>query len=121
MATKIDKDLKIIKRTMSGVLQTDQAIKLVRDLSMAAKLQKGSNILLDLRGTVIGPEMIDLMAITSAFSTQLSTFDDKIALIITYAEGSFRFATLFKACLVAQGFAFNHFYDYNTAVEWLSK
>lgn len=121
MAKRINNDLKVIKRSVSGVLQTDQAIKMVRELSMAAKLQKGNNFLLDLRGTVIGPEMIDLMAITSAFSKQLSTFDDKIALIVTSAEGSFRFAQLFKACLVAQGFDFKYFYDYNTAVEWLSK
>jgi len=121
MATKIGKDLKIIKRTSSGVLQTDQAVEPVRELSMAAKLQRGNNFLLDLRGTVIGPEMIDSMATTSGFSTRLSISDDKIALIITCAEGSFRFAKRFKACLAAQGFDFNHFYSYDTAVEWLSR
>lgn len=121
MATKIDKDLKIIKRSISGVLQTDRAIKLVCELSKAANHQRGNNILVDLRGTMIGLEMIDFMAITSAFSKRLSNFDSKIALLVTNTRGRVRFAQLFKSCMVAQGFEFNHFFDYDTAVEWLSK
>ena len=121
MAKRNNNDLKIIKRSVSGVLQTDRAIKLVRELSNQADLHRGNNILMDLRGTMIGLEMIDLMAITSSFSKQLSNFDCKIALLITNTEGRVKFAELFKSCMEVQGFKFNQFYDYSTAVEWLSK
>jgi hypothetical protein len=64
---KIDNDHKIIKRAVSGVLHTDRAIRVIRELSMATKTQKDYDILMDLRGSVTAPEMTDLMAIMSAW------------------------------------------------------
>jgi hypothetical protein len=122
MATKIkiDKDQKIIKRAVSGVLYTDRAIKLVRELSIAAALQKDYGILMDLRESVTAPEITDLMAIMSAWSRLAGRFDNKIAIIFSKNEEHTRFAQLFKACMEAQGFEFRQLFDYDTAIEWLT-
>ena len=122
MATKIkiDNDQKIIKRAVSGVLYTDRAIKLVRELSIAAALQKDYGILMDLRESVTAPEITDLMAIMSAWSRLAGRFDNKIAIIFSKNEEHTRFAQLFKACMEAQGFEFRQLFDYDTAIEWLT-
>jgi len=118
---KIDKDKKIIQRTVAGGLYTDRAIELVQELSMAANLHRGYNILLDLRDTVTVPEMYDLMAITSACSRLRNNFNNKIAFLIPNTEERVRFAKLFRACMEAQSFQLKHFFDRKTAMEWLSE
>ena len=120
MATKINKDQKIIKRAVSGVLHTDRAIKLVHELSMAVELQKDSGILIDFRESVTAPEMTDLMAIMSAWSRLADDFDNKIAFILSKDEENSRFAQLFKTCMEAQGFKFRQHFDYDKAIEWLT-
>ena len=121
MATKIeiDNDYKIIRRAVSGVLHTDRAIKLVRELSMAAELQKDYGILMDLRESVTAPEMTDLMAIMSAWSRLADDFDNKIAVILSKDEEHTRFAQLFKTYMEAQGIEFRQLFDYDSAIEWL--
>lgn len=116
-----DNDQKIIKKAVSGVLHTDRARKLVRELSMAAELQKDYDILLDFRESVTAPEMTDLMAIMSAWSRFANHFDNKIAVIFPKGEEHTRFAQLFKTCMEAQGFKFRQLYDYDTAIEWLTR
>jgi hypothetical protein len=124
MTTKIeimiDNDQKIIKRAVSGILHTDRAVNLVRELSMKAELQKGYDILIDLRGAVTAPEMTDLMAIMSAWSRFANSFENKIAVIFPKDEEHTRFAQLFKTCMEAQGFEFRQLFDYDTAIEWLT-
>jgi len=122
MTTKIktDNDQKIIKRLVSGVLHTDRAIKLVRELSIAAELQKDYDILIDLRESVTAPEMTDLMAIMSAWSRLADDFDNKIAIVFRKDQEHTRFAQLFKTCMEARGFKFRQLFDYDTAVEWLT-
>jgi hypothetical protein len=122
MATKIkiDNDQKIIKRAVSGVLHTDRAIKLVRELSMAVELQKDYGILMDLRESVTAPEMTDWMAIMSAWARLADGFDNKIAFIFSKDEEHTRFAQLLKTCMEAQGFNFRQLIDYDTAIEWLT-
>jgi hypothetical protein len=116
----IDNDQKIIKRAVSGVLHTDRAIKLIRELSMAAKLQKDYDILIDLRASVTAPEMTDLMAIMSAWSRLANDFNNKIAVIFPKDEEHTRFNQTFKTCMKVQGFEFRQLSDYDTAVEWLT-
>ncbi len=122
MKTKIEthNEKKIIKGAVSGVLHTDRAIKLVRDLSIAAEQQKGYDILIDLRESVTAPEMTDLMAIMSAWSRLADDFDNKIAVIFPRDEEHTRFAQLFKKCMEIQKFQFRQLFDYDTAIEWLN-
>jgi len=93
---------------------------MVRELSMAAEMQKDYGILMDLRESVTAPEMTDLMAIMSAWSRLANDFDNKIAVIFSKAEEHTRFPQLFKACMEAQGFEFRQLSDYDTAIEWLT-
>lgn len=118
---KIDKDKKIIQGAESNLLDTDQCIKLARELSLAADRHKGYNILMDFRETVTGPEMHDLMAITSACSRLRKGFDNKIAFLIPNTEERVQYAKLFRTCMVAQGFRLKHFFDRESALEWFSE
>lgn len=118
---KIDNDQKIIKREVSGVLYTDRAIRLVRELSMAAALQKNYSILMDLRESVTAPEMTDLMAIMSAWARLAGNFENKIAVVFPKDEIHTRFAELFKTCMESQGFKFRQVFDYDSAIEWLTE
>ncbi|MGD9332292.1 MAG: hypothetical protein PVJ53_13350 [Desulfobacterales bacterium] len=116
---KIDNDQKIVKRAVSGVLHTDRAVNLLREISMKSELQQGYDILIDLRKSKTAPEMTDLMAIMSAWSRFADGFDNKIAVIFPKHEEHTRFAQLFKACMEAQGLKFRQLYDFDSAIEWL--
>lgn len=118
---KIDKDNKIIQGTESDLSNTDRCIKLAQELSLAANRHKGFNILMDLRKTVTGPEMHDLMAITSACSRLRNGFDNKIAFLIPNTEERVQYAKLFRSCMKIQGFRLKHFFDRETAMEWFSE
>jgi hypothetical protein len=118
---KIDNDQKIIKRAVSGVFYTDRAIKLVRELSVAAELQRDHHILMDLRESVTAPEMTDLMSIMSAWSRLAGDFDNKIAVIFPKDKEHAPFTQLFRTCMEAQGFKFRQLFDYDTAIEWLKE
>ena len=121
MAIKIDKENKIIQKTVTGELHTDRSLALVRELSMAANLYKGYSILMDLRETVTMPAMHDMLAIASACSNMDSDFDSRIAFLIPDTEERVRLAQLFKACMEAKGFRFKQFFDAEAAVNWLSE
>ena len=121
MAINIDNDHKIIHRKVAGDLYTERSLQLVRELGMAVNSHKGFNVLMDMRETETKPEMLDLMQIASACVQLGSDFDSKIAFLIPNTEERIRFAQLFKACMEAQGFEFRPFFDYDAAMEWLSK
>ena len=121
LATKIDNDKKIIHRSVSGELYTQRSLKLVRELAMAVNIHKDYNVLMDMLETKSKPEMIDLLRIASACTKLGSNFHNKIAFLIPNTEERTRFAELFKTCMEAQGFEFQQFFDYDTAVEWLSR
>ena len=121
MATKIDKDKKIIERIVSGDLYTERSLQLVRELAVAVNTLKDYNVLMDMRETETKPEMLDLMQIASTCANLGSNFDRKIAFLIPNTEDRVRFAQLFKVCMEAQGFEFQHFFDRQAAVRWLSK
>jgi len=120
-AITIDDDKKIIHKTETGVMHTERSLAWVRELSLALKFHPGYHILMDLRDTETRPEMLDLMAIASECATLRSGFNNKIALLIPNTEERVKFATLFKACMEAQGFRFDQFFDHTTAMEWLTE
>jgi hypothetical protein len=65
--------------------------------------------------------MIDLMAIMSAWSRFGPDFVNKIAFIIPKVEERARYAQIVKACMDAQGFQFNQFFNWEAASEWLNR
>lgn len=118
---EVDKYRNIIHRKISGVFDTRRSIELVRGLSMAAELYKGYDILLDLRETKTAPGMTDFMAIMSAWSRLGANIDNKIAVVIQKIEYQTRYAEIFKACMKAQGFMIQQFFDHKEAFEWLTE
>ena len=118
---KIDNNNKIIHRTVTGDLYTERSLKLVHELAFVVSNHKGYNVLLDMRETVTQPEMLDLMEIASTCTKLRSDFDSKIAILIPNTEERVKFAKLFKACMVAQGFDFTQFFKFENAMDWLSE
>jgi hypothetical protein len=117
----IDKRNKIIQRTVSGEIHTERSLQVVREVAATAASHKDYHILMDLREAVASPEMFDLMTISSACSRLGSEFSNKIAFVISYTtERRVRFGERFKACMKAQGFVFELFFDYDHAREWLT-
>jgi hypothetical protein len=121
LGTRIDKDKKIIERSVAGDLYTERSLKLVRELAVAVNSHKDYNVLMDMRETETKPEMLDLMQIASVCARLRSDFDRKIAFLIPKTEERMRFAQLFKACMEAQGFEFRQFFDRAKAMAWLSE
>ncbi len=117
---KIDKDRKIIHRTVTGEITTNSAVTLVQNITLATKLHQGYNILVDIRDTTFYPEMTDLLEIATECSRQLIGFNNKIAFLIPNTEQRKQVAKLFKTCMETQGFVFTQFFDYESAVKWLS-
>lgn len=117
---KIFEDRKIIQRTVTGELHTERSIKLVRELAVAVKLNRGYSILMDLRDTVTRPDMLYLMDIATECSRHKYDFESKIAFLIPDTEDRSRVAELFKTCMEAQGFEFNQFTCIDDALAWLT-
>ena len=116
---EIDKDHKIIQRTVTGGLFTERSLGLVRELAMIVNTHKGYNVLMDMRETETKPEMLDLMQIATACEKLRPDPDIKIAFVIPDTEERVRFAQLFKACMEAKGFRFRQFFEREAAMEWL--
>lgn len=117
---KIDHDKKIIGKTVIGDLYTERSLKLVRELAVSANIHKGYNILMDMIETETQPEMLDLMEIASECAKLGFDFNNKIDFLIPNMEERVRFAQLFKSCMETQGFKFMQFFEYDTAMKWLS-
>ncbi len=117
----VDRERKIITKTVTGELYTDRSLRLVRELALAVDTYRGFNVLMDLRGTVTNPEMLDLLAIASECKKLRSDFNSKIAFLIPDTEERRRFAQLFSACMEAQGFTFQQFTDQAASLQWLAK
>ena len=117
---KIDNERKIIQRTVTGDLYTERSLKLVREQAFSVSIHKDYNILMDMRETETKPEMLDLIQIASECAKLKSDFNNKIAFLIPNTEERVRFAQLFKSCMEAQGFEFKQFFDYDSAMDWLS-
>lgn len=118
---EIDKERKVIQRTVTGGLITERSLELVRELAMVVDAHKGYNVLMDMRETETKPEMLDLMSISSECTKLRSDFNAKIAFLIPNTDERVRFAQLFKACMETQGFRFRQFFERDAAIEWLTE
>ena len=119
---KIYKVKDFIRKTETGTIDLERSIKIVRELAMTAGTHTDHNILIDLRETTVSEARIeDIMKIALEFGTYISSFKNKIANIIPDDPKRMIIANRFKACMDIQGFEYEIFTDYESAIEWLSK
>jgi len=120
---KIYKVNDFIRKTESGNIDLKRSKKIVRELAMAAGLHSDHNILVDLRETTVSAaaSIEDIMKVALEFGSYVSSFKNKIANIIPDDPKRMIIANRFKACMDIQGFEYELFTDYESAIEWLSK
>ena len=119
---KIYKVKDFIRKTESGNIDLERSKKIVRELAITADSHIDHNILIDLRETTVSvPSIEDIMKIALEFGTYISSFKNKIANIIPDDQKRLIIANRFKACMDIQGFEYEIFTDYESAIEWLSK
>ncbi len=116
---RIHEDKKVIHRIVTGELYTARSIKLVRELAVAVKLNRGYGILMDLHDTVTRPETLDLLEIATECYRNKYDFKGGIAFIIPDTEERHRAAKIFKHLMEAKGFKFRQFSDFDAAMHWL--
>jgi len=119
---KIYKISDFIRKTETGNIDLERSKKIVRELAIAAGLHSDHNILVDLRETTVSAATIeDIMKVALEFGTYISSFKNKIANIIPDDDPKrMVIANRFKACMDIQGFEYEIFTDYESAIEWLS-
>jgi len=120
---KIYKVNDFIRKTETGNIDLERSKKIVRELAMAAGLHANHNILVDLRETTVSAaaSIEDVMKVALEFGSFVSSFKNKIANIIPDDPKRMIVANRFKACMDIQGFEYEIFTDYESAIEWLSK
>jgi hypothetical protein len=119
---KIYKVKDFIRKTETGNIDLKRSKSIVRELAKVAGFHTDHNILIDLRETTISSSSIeDMMKIALEFGTYVSSFKNKIANIIPDDPKRMVIAYRFKACMDIQGFEYEIFTDYESAIEWLSK
>jgi len=119
---KIYKVKDFIRKTETGNIDLKRSKKIVRELAVAAGSHTDHNILIDLRETSVSAASIeDIMKIALEFGTYISSFKNKIANIIPDDQKRMIIANRLKACMDIQGFEYEIFTDYESAIEWLSK
>jgi len=117
---KIYKIGDFIKKTASGAIDRNLSIGIVHELSIAANYHENHNIMLDLRETDLIANMGDLIQIALEFTRHKEIFKNKIAVLIPDTEERRELAKHFKACMDIQGFEYQQFTDFESAIEWLS-
>lgn len=117
----IDRDNKIIQSKLTGEINTDQAINLIHNISIAVKLNQDYDILVDNHKTTFKPGIVDLLEIASECSEKLIGFNRKIVFLIPKTEHRKHVAALFRSCMEIKGFNVNQFFDCDAAMEWLTE
>ena len=111
-----------IKITKAGEIDLDRSRELIREIADAAAHYDDHNLLFDLRETVVATaSMSDLLQLAMDMALHKSLFEKKIANVIPDDDERLLIAENFKACLDIQGFEYNYFTDFESAIEWLSE
>ncbi len=120
---KVYKVKDFIRKTETGNIDLERSKKIVRELAMAAGSHADHNILIDLRETTVSAaaSIEDIMKVALEFGSYVSSFKNKIANIIPDDPERMEIANRFKACMDIQGFEYEIFTDYESAIEWLSQ
>ena len=121
--TKIYKVKDFIRNTETGNIDLERSKKIVRELAKVSGLRSDHNILIDLRETTVSPaaSIEDIMKVALEFGSSVSNFKNKIANIIPDDQERMKIASRFKSCMIFQGFEYEVFTDYESAIEWLSE
>ena len=118
---KIYKIKDFVKKTVSGEIDMNKSMSLVKQFADIAYLHPGHNILVDMRDTVVtSANITDMMKISLEFVNSLPDFKNKIANVIPDNEERLRTARQFHSCMVLKGFSYEIFTDFENALEWLS-
>lgn len=119
---KVYKVKDFIRKTETGNIDLERSKKIVRELAMAAGSHADHNILIDLRETTVSASSIeDIMKVVLEFGSYVSSFKNKIANIVPDDPERMSIAYRFKACMDIQGYEYEFFTDYESAIEWLSQ
>ena len=119
---KIYKIKDFIRLTETGEIDFDRSRELIREIASAADFHTDHNILIDLTETVVPTASIsDLLQLAMDMARHKSLFQNKIANVVPDDDKRLAIAENFKACLDIQGFEYNFFTDFESAIEWLSE
>jgi len=120
---KVYKVKDFIRKTETGNVDLKRSQQIVRDIAKASGSHADHNILIDLRETTVSAaaSIEDIMKVALEFGSYVSSFKNKIANIIPDDLERLEIANRFKACMDIQGFEYEVFTDYESAIEWLSQ
>jgi len=111
-----------IRKTETGNIDLKRSKQIVRELAGAAGSHTDHNILIDLRETTVSvSNIVDILEVAREFGSSVSSFKNKIANIVPDDHERMVIAHRFKACMDLQGFEWEIFTDYESAIEWLSE
>ena len=124
MATKVKiyKIQDFIRFTETGQIDFDRSKKLIEELAVVAAYHADHNILIDLRETTVATaNMTDLLQLALHMARHKSLFENRIANVIPPDTERLFMAEQFRACLHIEGFEYDFFTDFESAIEWLSE
>ena len=111
-----------VRTTQTGNIDIKRSKEIVIDLANAAGSHADHNILIDMRETTVSvSNIVDILEVAREFGSSVSSFKNKIANIVPDDHERMVIAHRFKACMDMQGFEWEIFTDYESAIEWLSK
>jgi hypothetical protein len=118
---KIYKIKNFVRKTVSGEIDMNKSMSLVKQFADIAYLHPDHNILIDMRDTeVTSTSITDLMKISLELANSLPDFKNKIANVIPFNEERMRISRQFHSCMLLKGFSYETFTDFEKAIEWLS-
>jgi len=111
-----------VRTTQTGDIDIKRSKEIVGDLAKAAGSHADHNILIDMRETTVSvSNIVDILEVAREFGSSVSSFKNKIANIVPDDHDRMVIAHRFKACMDMQGFEYEIFNDYESAIEWLSE
>ena len=111
---------KIIVKKVSGELNHERVMRLVRETAVDAASYPDRNILIDYRETTVNDKtMLDIMKISSEIKSYQFFFTNRVATVVAPVKLRHEIASKMKACLVIMGFQYEVFTDYDEALAWL--
>lgn len=118
---KVYKIKDFVRKTVSGEVDMEESMSLVKQFADIASLHPDHNILVDMRDSELtNASIVDMMKVSLELANALPGFKNKIANVIPNIEERIRIARQFHSCMVLKGFSYEVFTDFEKAMEWLS-
>ena len=118
---KVYKINDFVRKTISGEVDMEKSMSLVKQFADIASLHPDHNILVDMRDSELtDASIVDMMKVSLELANALPGFKNKIANVIPNNEERIRIARQFHSCMVLKGFSCEVFTDFEKAMEWLS-